>query len=86
MYRAYSDEVINKDEDANESDKVQMIWLAVSEQLDQKQVYIKQIIKDEHSLFRTFSDALSFTQCHYKLYQNKLIEYIKDNPNVRIGS
>ena len=58
----------------------------ISQELDQKEVYIKKIIPDEMGPFRIFAEYFTFSECDdiSHLVKQAYIQYISTYPNVRI--
>ncbi len=52
------------------------------QELDQRGIYLKKIIRDSHCLFRAFADALTFSQAQFSTFKRRLIRYFHRNQNV----
>jgi hypothetical protein len=58
----------------------------ISQELDQKEVYIKKIIPDEMGPFRIFAEYFTFSESEEvaNLVKQAYIQYISSYPNVKL--
>ena len=54
---------------------------AIHQQLDDSELYVKMIPKDNNNVFRAFSDALTFSQAKLLYFKKHLIKYCTKYPN-----
>lgn len=56
--------------------------LSLCMELDKSDYHLKLIAKDKNNIFRIFSDALFFSQSHYKEVKDELYSFIQKNANI----